>query len=48
MKNIELNKEELLYWFSWLRGQAKEAKIWSGANDEVAYEQIKELINEKH
>lgn len=44
MNNVELNKEGLLYWLSWLRGQAIEAKIWSGANDEVAYEQVRQLI----
>jgi len=44
MKNIELNKGELLCWLSWLRKQAKEAKIWSGMNDEIAHEQVRQLI----
>ena len=40
----ELAREELCYWLYWLREQAKEAKIWSGANDEIAYRQVRELI----
>jgi len=42
--DFELDKEKLCYWLYWLRGQAREAKIWSGANDEIAYRQVRELI----
>ena len=44
MNNVELNKEGLLDWLSWLRRQAKEAGIWSGMNDEIAHEQVRQLI----
>lgn len=44
MNNVELDKDGLLHWLSWLRGQAIEAKIWSGANDEIAYRQVRQLI----
>lgn len=47
MDEPKLDKEKLCYWLYWLRGQAKEAKIWSGANDEIAYRQVRELIEKR-
>ncbi len=42
--DFELEGEKLLYWLYWLRGQAKEKNIWSGTNDEIAYKQIRDIV----